>query len=453
MQLIKTMINHVFIPILTLLFLCSGLLAAVTSATIEYSVFISLFTSVQQTFISPSLLALLFVIPLEYTKIFSHYLNGKLHEASPSFSKHFTRKVGVLILIPTLISLACSIIFSINALDLASYSSDSVNAQIAEITQSCEEDISQKQQSLAMEKSQRIAPYQASKETAFENLNSFTSSNLTSSLAKQKLAFLQDSASLTASEYAEREQEFEKDFQQKLHEYQTEREAQRDRDLAALTDLSDASVASQYDNPLLAHTLTVLFQTLFAHRSYPRSCYLVISIVISLALSIFLELFISFSQEFIAQPLDFLAPAPDPSLTEKTRRWCNDCILLFIKAICGITLYITIMFFAQKAIATNTIYRGILSYMLTYWLINRLPSLIKKPSDNNNALYSDIYYTARECLLQGVVAFGFYLLLGFLFGETAVNISVSTVAIGMGSFLAATLNRIPQELLKFQSNP
>lgn len=140
-------------------------------------------------------------------------------------------------------------------------------------------------------------------------------------------------------------------------------------------------------------------------------------------------------------------------LTEKTRRWCNDCILLFIKAICGITLYITIMFFAQKAIATNTIYRGILSYMLTYWLINRLPSLIKKPSDNNNALYSDIYYTARECLLQGVVAFGFYLLLGFLFGETAVNISVSTVAIGMGSFLAATLNRIPQELLKFQSNP
>ena len=104
MQLIKTMINHVFIPILTLLFLCSGLLAAVTSATIEYSVFISLFTSVQQTFISPSLLALLFVIPLEYTKIFSHYLNGKLHEASPSFSKHFTRKVGVLVLIPTLIS-------------------------------------------------------------------------------------------------------------------------------------------------------------------------------------------------------------------------------------------------------------------------------------------------------------------------------------------------------------
>ena len=63
MQLIKTMINHVFIPILTILFICSGLLAAVTSATIEYSVFISLFTSVQQTFISPSLLALLFVIP------------------------------------------------------------------------------------------------------------------------------------------------------------------------------------------------------------------------------------------------------------------------------------------------------------------------------------------------------------------------------------------------------
>ena len=54
MELIKTMINHVFIPILTILFICSGLLAAVTSATIEYSVFISLFTSVQQLFISIS---------------------------------------------------------------------------------------------------------------------------------------------------------------------------------------------------------------------------------------------------------------------------------------------------------------------------------------------------------------------------------------------------------------
>ena len=94
MELIKTMINHVFIPILTILFICSGLLAAVTSATIEYSVFISLFTSVQQIFISPSLLALLFVIPLEYTKIFSHYLNGcsfsrKMQNVFASFAKTY----------------------------------------------------------------------------------------------------------------------------------------------------------------------------------------------------------------------------------------------------------------------------------------------------------------------------------------------------------------------------
>ena len=71
MELIKTMINHVFIPILTILFICSGLLAAVTSATIEYSVFISLFTSVQQIFYFPiSACPFLFVIPLEYTKYF-----------------------------------------------------------------------------------------------------------------------------------------------------------------------------------------------------------------------------------------------------------------------------------------------------------------------------------------------------------------------------------------------
>jgi hypothetical protein len=48
------------------------------------------------------------------------------------------------------------------------------------------------------------------------------------------------------------------------------------------------------------------------------------------------------------------------------------------------------------------------------------------------------------------VSFFFYLLLGFLFQETALDISPATIGIGLGSFLAATLNKLPRTLIELQ---
>lgn len=47
------------------------------SAGIEYSVFNSLFTSTNQTRIPTWLIASSFVVVLEYSKIYLHYLNGQ----------------------------------------------------------------------------------------------------------------------------------------------------------------------------------------------------------------------------------------------------------------------------------------------------------------------------------------------------------------------------------------
>lgn len=57
MQFIGLILNQVVIPVATVFFILSGLVAAITSAGIEYSVFNSLFTSTNQTRIPTWLIA------------------------------------------------------------------------------------------------------------------------------------------------------------------------------------------------------------------------------------------------------------------------------------------------------------------------------------------------------------------------------------------------------------
>ena len=255
------------------------------------------------------------------------------------------------------------------------------------------------------------------------------------------MQLLQESVTLTATEFTEKEQEFENDYQQQLGDFKNARETARDEAIAALTNVS----SNQYDNPILAHTLTVFAQTIFARHTYSRSCYLIISICISLVLSLFLEADIRLSQTFLAQPIHRLVQTSAP---EKLRNWCNQCILSFIKAACAIIIYLFLMMVSHNDVPHTTVILGVISYMLTSLLLNRLPDLTSNRSEHNICL--DLYYTTRDCVLQGVVSFFFYLLLGFLFQETALDISPATVGIGLGSFLAATLNKLPRTLIELQ---
>ena len=378
MQFIGLILNQVAIPVATVFFILSGLVAAITSAGIEYSVFNSLFTSTNQTRIPTWLIASSFVVVLEYSKIYLHYLNGRIPYLSDTFSKQFIKQAKTLAIIPTLISIICSICFTISTLDLAAYDQEVIDAKISQYNSSCQEDIAKKQQELSDSKTVRLEPYKKAKETAVENLNNFTSSNLSSKTATRKLQLLQESVTLTATEFTEKEQEFENDYQQQLSDFKNARETARDEAIAALTNVS----SNQYDNPILAHTLTVFAQTIFARHTYSRSCYLIISIMMG----------------------------------------------------------------SHNDVPHTTVILGVISYMLTSLLLNRLPDLTSNRSEHN--IYLDLYYTTRDCVLQGVVSFFFYLLLGFLFQETALDISPATIGIGLGSFLAATLNKLPRTLIE-----
>ena len=87
------------------------------------------------------------------------------------------------------------------------------------------------------------------------------------------------------------------------------------------------------------------------------------------------------------------------------------------------------MMVSHNDVPHTTVILGVISYMLTSLLLNRLPDLTSNRSEHN--IYLDLYYTTRDCVLQGVVSFFFYLLLGFLFQETALDISPATVGIGL----------------------
>ena len=100
MKFVKILINNIFIPFATFLFILVGVFAALLSAIIEFAVLKELFTSEYQEFIPSFLIALALVLLLEYSKLYLHYLLGRWKHKPDSNSAKYMKKVRIIVSIP-----------------------------------------------------------------------------------------------------------------------------------------------------------------------------------------------------------------------------------------------------------------------------------------------------------------------------------------------------------------
>ena len=59
----------------------------------------------------------------------------------------------------------------------------------------------------------------------------------------------------------------------------------------------------------------------------------------------------------------------------------------------------------------------------------------------------DFYVVVKESIIQGILSFAGFMLLGFVFGKDAVTLDISTIAIGLGATLSSFLGKLPEKML------
>ena len=416
MKFVKILINNIFIPFATFLFILVGVFAALLSAIIEFAVLKELFTSEYQEFIPSFLIALALVLLLEYSKLYLHYLLGRWKHKPDSNSAKYMKKVRIIVSIPIAISFVCTVIFSVTTLDKASYNENAFQTEKARIENQLKTDIQDGKAALDAEQAARLEPYRQAMETTNAEIANFNSGNTSYKKSKNKLDALLAQAESATQNFNTMESSLATEYSNKKTDFENQYRANAEAEIAALTDNADTSNATAYDNKVLSHFLEVIWSIVFHHSSYPRIVYL----------GIF---------------------TPEDIESEKLKAWCDQCIMLGIKTACAITIYLFFMLATSEKIQENNFLLGMAACFISIYISQKYILNSTEKSTATNNFTADCYNTIRDSILQGVLALIGYILLGFLFGQTALDLGWPTIAIGLGSSLSSCISELPQKIL------
>lgn len=245
MKFVKILINNIFIPFATFLFILVGVFAALLSAIIEFAVLKELFTSEYQEFIPSFLIALALVLLLEYSKLYLHYLLGRWKHKPDSNSAKYMKKVRIIVSIPIAISFVCTVIFSVTTLDKASYNENAFQTEKARIENQLKTDIQDGKAALDAEQAARLEPYRQAMETANAEIANFNSGNTSYKKSKNKLDALLAQAESATQNFNTMESSLATEYSNKKTELENQYRANAEAEIAALTDNADTPETRQ----------------------------------------------------------------------------------------------------------------------------------------------------------------------------------------------------------------
>ena len=438
MKLVKIIIQHILIPLFTALFvIVVGLSAAGISGLIEYCVFKEMFVSNYQQLIPSATIALTLVIVLEFTKIYLHFLSEKL-----DFDSSIKGRTKWLLYFLISISAMCTIIFGVNTFHLASYDSEAILLEVEAINDTLENDIQHMKEKYYQEYENALAPYLSAKILAEEAIEKFDPNGLTRSQREDKLNALREAVSNTTAEYRTAEAELYDRYQNNVINETEKMTAQAQEKIQNISDISSPEIAAKYDNPVMARFLTVLSQTLFHANSYSRNVYLIITVLFSILIALLLECIISMCFGFLSFPLEKLTDT-SISITPHLQQWCNNLILTFLKAFCAAFISVIIIISVTASMDKLQFLASILSCGVSIMLIQHF--VTSKTAEQES--HGRLIYAVRDSILEGVIAFMGYIILGFLFGNDALTLDITTIAVGIGSTLASCIAYVPKYLI------
>lgn len=447
MKFAKLLINNIFIPILTTILFLVGLLAAFISALIEYSVFEQLYSSSFLRLLPAGVIAFALILSFEYTKVYLHYFLNRLKATGNEtyLKKYKWLKAVKYILV--VVSLTCSIIYSVSALYLASYNETEVEKQISEINAELDKNIEQVTAEQNENYNNKIKPYADAKQVATDAMSNFDPDELYWWQADMQLQALKDNLALAESTYNEKSAQFEKEKNTAIESEVSALTEEANKKISAISDTTSADVAAKYDNAILSQFLTVLASTFIGTTTYSRLAYLILTVLIGLIVSVILEIIISFTFTLLsdASNIQFCDPV---SVDRKFQKWSEQLILAFIKAFFALTIYVIIVGLANNSsVSEDQFWIALFAYILAICMAKFFSSKNPEKNSGNNSIQMDFYVAAKESIIQGILSFAGFMLLGFVFGKEAVTLDISTIAIGLGATLSSLFGKLPEKML------
>ena len=451
MKFAQILINNVLIPVFTFILFLIGILAASISALIEYSVFEQFFESSYMVLLPSGVIAFAIVIAFEYTKIYLHFLLNRVQVTdNEKYRKKYKRKQYAKYFLVS-ISLVCSVFYSISALHLASYDENTVEQKIAEINAELENDIANVISSQNENYELRLAPYEEAKNNAATALAQFNPDGLSYWQANMTLQALEENVATTEDTYNQMQTTFDSERTTAIDNETKALTTEANNKIDALNDTSSAEVAAKYDNQILAQCLTVLANTLFGMATYPRIAYLIVCIAIGIIVSVMLEYVISFTFSYMSEVHE-INLCDHINVDRKFQERTEQFIIACIKAFCALTVYIIIIsIFSRDSVTRNHVWFALAAYILAICMEKLFLAKDTKLISTSENTKIEFYLAAKESIIQGVLSFAGFILLGFAFGEDAVNLDLSTIAIGIGATLSSLAGKVPEKILSFKS--
>lgn len=457
MKFAKFLINNIFIPTFTIILFFVGLLAAFISALIEYCVFEQFYNSAFLKLLPAGVIAFVLIMAFEYVKVYLHYFSNCLKAKDNLQYKDKYKRIEVVKYVLVAISLTCSMIYSVSALYLASYNETEVENQILEINTELEKNIEQ----LTIEQNEnyenKIKPYADAKQIASEAISNFDPGELEWWQADMQLQALKDNLALAENTYNEKSAQFEKEKQSAIETKVSVLTKEAESEIDSISDTTLAEVAAKYDNVILSQFLTVLASTFFGVATYSRLAYLILTVLIGFVVSAILEMIISFTFKLLSDvsTIKFCEKNHD---NLEIQKWSEQIILAFIKAFFALTFYVIIVGLVNNtSISKNQFWIALFAYIFAicmakfFFSINQKNvlgnNINQKNIPSNNRIEMDFYIVAKEAIIQGILSFAGFMLLGFFFGKNAVTLDISTIAIGLGATISSLLGKLPEKLL------
>lgn len=438
MKFIQSIINLIIYPLTSLIFIMIGFIAALLSALIEFSVLKDFFTSSHLVLISGTLVALLLVIALEFTKLFLHIVQNKdLNNCALNKS---TRNLLSIALV--FFSFICSIIFTITTLYLPSYNSTKIDAQITAINEKLEADINSVKLQCENEYFSNIEPYSKAVEAAINASVVHAPSYYSTKEITLYQNSLAENLANAKKDYQENVEKFTKIKNTNIETAITSLKIDAEQEIKNIKNTTNPEIALKYDNPVLSSFLTVISLVFFNTSEYSRETYFWCCIMIGLIISSVLEAIIFVSMQFVNTPMNALITISEDA-NDMIRSTYHEIVITSFKALCAFTTYLILLSFLGETLFKIDLLIGIFAIIISVFLTTHF-----LPQKETSDLKIDIYYKIRESLLQGILSFVGFIFLGFLFGNEALTLNLNTIGIGVGSTLSGGIIQLPKLLLK-----
>lgn len=443
MKIVENIINLIVIPLGTLIFITTGIFAAVVSALIEYCVIERFFDSKHLILFNSASIAMLLVFCFEFTKLYLHFLHTKVAELQNPQMKKALSGSTILTVVLVAFSFICSTIFTITTLHLSSYNEETISIQISEIDSQLKKDLDNALEKCNKEYDSAITPFKEAMEKATNALSVPIPDGYGPQKTTSYMEKLREQSDHATADYnnAVKEQSAIRDANyEKLKKELTitANDAKK-----AIMDTASFEIAAQYDNPIISHLLTVLAGVLLQKSSYSRSSYLWFCIILGVLISTLLESIIAVSFRFLSIPMDKLSHN-DNDVNTRVKNHADKMVMVLFKAFCAITVYMIILSSQTLILEKNKFWMILLAYVISIYTVGKLTSVSEAKEKDAKML---VIYQIRDSLLQGVVSFVGFMLLGFLFGNEAFQLNADTLAIGIGSAISGGIVHVPNTIV------